>query len=81
LKLISKKNKKNKKNYKCTLLIELQVADNPNFRPRLSKKIEEKKRYFEFIDLMKKFLQHDPKERPGFNEITMTLQEIQENIK
>jgi hypothetical protein len=30
---------------------------------------------------MKKCWKHEPKERPGFNEITMTLQEILENIK
>jgi hypothetical protein len=59
----------------------LQVANNPNFRPKLPKKFQEKKKYFEFIDLMKKCWNHDPKERPGFNEITMTLQEIFENIK
>jgi hypothetical protein len=28
---------------------------------------------------MKKCWNHSPKERPGFNEITMTLQEINEN--
>jgi serine/threonine protein kinase len=59
--------------------IELRVANDKNFRPVLPKKLENKKKYFEFIDLMKKCWNHDPKERPGFNEITMTLQEINEN--
>jgi hypothetical protein len=39
-----------------------------------------KKKYFEFIELIKKCWSHEPKERPEFNEITMTLQEIIENI-
>jgi tRNA A-37 threonylcarbamoyl transferase component Bud32 len=59
--------------------IELRVANDKNFRPIISKKFENKKKYFEFIDLMKKCWNHNPKERPGFNEITMTLQEINEN--
>jgi hypothetical protein len=62
------------------LNIELRVANNPDLRPSIPKKYE-KKNYFEFIDLMKKCWKHEPKERPGFNEITMTLQEILENIK
>jgi hypothetical protein len=41
----------------------------------------EKKKYFEFVNLMKKCWNHDPKERPAFNETTMTLQEINENVK
>jgi hypothetical protein len=62
------------------LNIELRVANNPDLRPLIPKKFENKK-YFEFINLMKKCWKHEPKERPNFNEITMTLQEIQENIK
>jgi serine/threonine protein kinase len=61
--------------------IELRVANDHNFRPLIPKKFIDKKKYFEFIDLMKKCWNHSPKERPAFNEITMTLQEIFENIK
>jgi CO dehydrogenase/acetyl-CoA synthase alpha subunit len=43
--------------------IELWVANDLNFRPKLEKKLE-KKKYFEFIDLMKKCWNHNPKERP-----------------
>jgi serine/threonine protein kinase len=62
------------------LNIELRVANNPDLRPVIPKKFENKK-YFEFVDVMRKCWKHDPKERPNFNEITMTLQEILENIK
>jgi serine/threonine protein kinase len=62
------------------LNIELRVANNPDLRPVTPKKFENKK-YFEFVDVMRKCWKHDPKERPNFNEITMTLQEILENIK
>jgi serine/threonine protein kinase len=60
--------------------IELRVANDKNFRPSIPIKFENKKKYFEFIILMKKCWNHDPKERPAFNEIVMTLQEISENI-
>jgi serine/threonine protein kinase len=59
--------------------IELKVANDPNFRPIIPKQFENKKKNIEFIDLMKKCWNHQPKERPSFNEITMTLQEIIEN--
>jgi serine/threonine protein kinase len=62
------------------LNVELQVAINPNFRPLIPKKYLEKKKYFEFIELMKKCWNQDPKERPSFNDITMTLQKISDNI-
>jgi serine/threonine protein kinase len=63
------------------LNVEFKVANNPNYRPKIPLKYLEKKKYFEFVGLMKRCWKHDPKERLGFNEITMTLQEIQEKIK
>jgi serine/threonine protein kinase len=59
--------------------IELKVANDPNFRPSIPN--EFKKNFVEFIDLMKKCWNHNPKERPNFNEITLNLQEIYENVK
>jgi hypothetical protein len=54
------------------LNIELRVANNPDFRPFIEKKYENKK-YFEFIDLMKKCWKQNPNDRPNFNEITMII--------
>jgi serine/threonine protein kinase len=62
------------------LNIELKVANDPNFRPKIPIKIIENKKFFEFIELMKKCWLHDPNERPGFNEISLTLQEIKEKL-
>jgi tRNA A-37 threonylcarbamoyl transferase component Bud32 len=61
--------------------IELRVANDPNFRPNFPKIYTDLKKYNEFIILMRKCWDFDPKERPGFNEITMTLQEIYDNYK
>jgi serine/threonine protein kinase len=59
--------------------VEFKVANDPNYRPKISTNFE-KKEFEVFIDLMKRCWQNDPKDRPGFNEITMTLQEIYENF-
>jgi hypothetical protein len=40
----------------------------------------EKKKYDEYVKLMKLCWQHDPKDRPSFSEIVFTLQEILENL-
>jgi hypothetical protein len=61
--------------------IELKVANDPNFRPKIPISFSEDKHFSEFIELMKRSWSHSPKDRPSFNEITMILQEKYENIK
>jgi serine/threonine protein kinase len=60
--------------------VELKVANNPYFRPYISDNFLSNLQFSEFIDLMKKCWQHDPKERPSFNEITINLEEINEKL-
>ncbi len=69
------------KSFSSTFNIELKVANDPNFRPFISKKYDENLDYKEFIDLIKKCWNHNPDERPNFNEITIILEEINEKIK
>jgi len=59
--------------------IEIKVANNEEFRQNIPLKFENKKKYSQFIELMKKCWKHNPSERPNFYEITLTLQEIFEN--
>jgi hypothetical protein len=61
--------------------IELRVANDETFRPKLPKKILNEKKYSEIIKLMEKCWVHKSTDRPNFNEITFTLQEIIENCK
>ena len=61
--------------------IELRVANDPSFRPFFLNKFTEKKKYKEFIELTKKCWKNNPEERPSFNEITLVLEEINENLK
>jgi hypothetical protein len=59
--------------------IELKVANDKNFKPIIENKFQ-KKKYKEFIDLMKRCWNHSPIERPTFNEIILILQEYYENF-
>jgi hypothetical protein len=59
--------------------IELKVANDENFRPIIPKRFFKKKKYKDFINLMKKCWIHKPNERPTFDHITLTIQEIFEN--
>jgi hypothetical protein len=58
--------------------IEIRVANDPYFRPIISKRFK-KKKYFEFLELLKKCWDHNPKERPNFNDISFALREIYQN--
>ena len=68
--------------------VQVKVANNPNFRPTIfdlvgevdihPRELESKK---EFLELMKKSWQHDPKARPKFEEIVDSLASLLKKMK
>ena len=73
--------------------VQFKVAQDPNFRPTIfdlvggneeennsihPKELENKK---EFVELMKKSWQQDPKSRPKFEEIVDSLEDLMKKMK